>query len=81
MSQLNVSDGPPAEGLVDDSKTAQVQELGESIKELELKGNYFGHFSLTAAIYDRDEAKMNRACAEFGSPSSDSEEQLAQSLA
>jgi type IV secretion/conjugal transfer VirB4 family ATPase len=76
MSQVSVSDGPPAEGLVDDSKAAQVQELGESIKELELKGNYFGHFSLTAVIYDRDEAKMNRACAEFSKVFSVTDAQL-----
>ncbi|MGB9067342.1 MAG: DUF87 domain-containing protein [Candidatus Acidiferrales bacterium] len=76
MSQVNVSDGPPAEGLVDDSKAAQVQELGESIKEIELKGNYFGHFSLTAVIYDRDEAKMNRTCAEFSKVFSVTDAQL-----
>jgi type IV secretion system protein TrbE len=76
MSQVNVSDGPPAEGLVDDSKAAQVQELGESIKEIELKGNYFGHFSLTAVVYDRDEAKMNRACAEFSKVFSVTDAQL-----
>lgn len=65
MSQVDTSEEAPAEGLVDDSKAAHVQELGESIKELELKGNYFGNFSLTVVVYDRDEAKMNRACAEF----------------
>jgi type IV secretion system protein TrbE len=65
MSQVSTSEDGPAEGLVDDSKAAQVKELGESIKELELKGNYFGNFSLTVVVYDRDEAKMNRACAEF----------------
>jgi len=42
-----------------------VRELGESIKELELKGNYFGQFSLTIVIYDLEQAKLDRACSEF----------------
>ncbi len=65
VSHLNVSDAPPQDVLVDDSKEAQVRELGESIKELELRGNYFGQFSLTVVIYDLDQAKVERACAEF----------------
>jgi len=65
VSQLNVSDAPPHDVLVDDSKEAQVRELGESIKELELRGNYFGQFSLTVVIYDADLAKVDRAYADF----------------
>ena len=65
MSHLNVSDAPPTDVLVDDSKEAQVRELGESIKQLEIEGNYFGHFSLSIVIYDLDAAKVETACAEF----------------
>lgn len=65
VSHLNVSDAPPQDVLVDDSKEAQVRELGESIKELELRGNYFGQFSLTVVIYHLDLAKVERACADF----------------
>jgi type IV secretion/conjugal transfer VirB4 family ATPase len=65
MSHLNVSDAPAADVLVDDSKEAQVRELGESIKQLEIEGNYFGHFSLSVVIYDLDPAKVDTACAEF----------------
>jgi type IV secretion system protein TrbE len=50
---------------VDDSKEAQIQELGEALKELEVKGNYFGKFSLTVVIYDLDLAKVETACADF----------------
>ena len=64
-SQLNVSDAPATDVLVDDSKEAQVRELGESIKEIELEGNYFGQFSLTVVIYDLDLAKVETACADF----------------
>ena len=35
------------------------------MQEIEIAGNYFGLFSLTVVIYDRDLAKVERACAEF----------------
>jgi type IV secretion system protein VirB4 len=65
VSQVNLNDAPAHDVLTDDSKESQVRELGESIKEIELKGNYFGNFSLTVVIYDLDLAKVERACAEF----------------
>jgi len=65
FSQVNVNDAPQQEFLTDDSKEAQVRELGEGIKEIELHGNYFGQFSLTIVIYDLDLAKVERACSEF----------------
>lgn len=65
MSHLNLSDASATDVLVDDSKEAQVRELGESIKQLEIEGNYFGHFSLSVVIYDLDPAKLETACAEF----------------
>jgi type IV secretion system protein TrbE len=65
ISQVNLNDAPSHDVLTDDSKESQVRELGESIKELELKGNYFGEFSLTVVIYDLEPTKVDRACAEF----------------
>jgi type IV secretion system protein VirB4 len=65
FSQVNMNDAAPQDALLDDSKDSQVRELGEGIKELELHGNYFGHFSLTVVIYDLDLAKVDRACADF----------------
>src|SRR5487761_92400 len=65
FSQVNLNDAPPQDALLDDSKDPQVRNLGESIKELKLKGNYFGQFSLTVVIYDLDMAKVDRACADF----------------
>ncbi|HKV23161.1 MAG TPA: type IV secretion system DNA-binding domain-containing protein [Candidatus Acidoferrum sp.] len=65
VSHLNVSDAPATDVLVDDSKEAQVRELGESIKQLEIEGNYFGHFSLSVVVYDLDPSKVDTACAEF----------------
>ncbi|MGA7174747.1 MAG: DUF87 domain-containing protein [Candidatus Acidiferrales bacterium] len=65
FSQVNLNDAPQQDILTDDSKESQVRELGEGIKEIELRGNFFGQFSLTVVIYDLDPAKVNRACAEF----------------
>lgn len=67
VSYLNTSDAPAsaADVLVDDSKEAQIRELGKALEELEVKGNYFGRFSLTVVIYDLDRAKVETACADF----------------
>jgi type IV secretion/conjugal transfer VirB4 family ATPase len=64
-SQVTLNDAPTQDVLLDDSKESQVKELGESIKEIELNGNYFGKFSLTVVIYDLDLAKVDRACSDF----------------
>jgi type IV secretion system protein TrbE len=65
FSQVNLNDVAPHDALLDDSKESQVRELGKGIEEMELFGNYFGQFSLTVVIYDRDLAKVERACADF----------------
>ena len=64
-SQVSLNDAPAQDILLDDSKEAQVRELGEGLQEIEIAGNYFGLFSLTVVIYDHDLAKVDRACAEF----------------
>ena len=66
MSHLNVSDAPPTDVLVDDSKEVQVRELGESIKQLGDRGQLFrSFFTECLVIYDLDPAKVDTACAEF----------------
>jgi type IV secretion system protein VirB4 len=65
FSQVNLNDLAPQDMLLDDSKESQVRELGESIKEIEIRGNYFGQFSLAVVIYDLDASKVDQACAEF----------------
>lgn len=65
VSQVNLNDAAPQDMLLDDSKESQVRELGKGIEEIELHGNYFGHFSLTVVLYDRDLAVVERAAAEF----------------
>jgi len=67
MSYLSTSDAAASaqDVLVDDSKEAQIRELGKALEELEVKGNYFGQFSLTVVIYDLDLAQVETACADF----------------
>ncbi|HEV2500714.1 MAG TPA: DUF87 domain-containing protein [Terriglobia bacterium] len=67
MSHLTLSDHPERTDdiLIDDSKEAQVRDLGMALKELEINGNYFGEFSLTVVIYDPDLAKVERTCSDF----------------
>jgi type IV secretion/conjugal transfer VirB4 family ATPase len=65
MSQVNLNDTARHDVLLDDSKESQVRELGKGIEEIELHGNYFGQFSLTVVVYDRDLARVERACADF----------------
>jgi type IV secretion system protein TrbE len=67
VSYFNTSDAAPSpqEILIDDSKEAQVHELGEALKALEVTGHYFGELSLTVVIYDLDLSKVDTACSEF----------------
>jgi type IV secretion system protein VirB4 len=65
MSQVNLNDVPSQDTLLDDAKESQVRELGKGIEEIDLHGNYFGLFSLTVVLYDRDLAVVERAAAEF----------------
>ena len=50
--------------LVDESKEAQIQDLGEALKEIEIHGNYFGNYSLTVVVYDEEPSKVEAACAD-----------------
>ena len=66
-SYLTSSDQPQRgdEALVDESKEAQIHDLGEALKELEIKGNYFGSYGLAVVVYDEDLSTVESACAEF----------------
>jgi type IV secretion system protein TrbE len=65
FSQATLRDSPPDDSLIDDSKESQVRELGRGIEEIELHGNYFGQFSLTVVLYDRDLVTAEKAAAQF----------------
>jgi len=67
VSYMNTSDAPAAaqDVLVDNSKEAQIQALGQALTDIEVQGNYFGEFSLTIVAYDLDLQRLETACAEF----------------
>ena len=58
-----VTDGSatPTELLVDDSATAVVQDLGACLTELTLNGRYFGHYTMTVILSDRDPVTLERS--------------------
>ena len=53
----------PDEMLVDDSATATVSELGQSLTAMEVDGHFFGQCSLTVVVYDRDPRRVQRSVA------------------
>jgi type IV secretion system protein TrbE len=55
----------PQDELVDDSKEAAIQELGQALTALGMEGKSFGEFSLSVVIYDKDREKTDRAVAEL----------------
>ncbi len=54
----------PEEMLVDDSATATVSELGQSLTEMEVHGHFFGSCSLTIIALDRDRRRLDQSVAE-----------------
>jgi type IV secretion system protein TrbE len=54
----------PEDMLVDDSATATVTELGQSLTAMEVDGHFFGQCSLTVVLYDRDARRVQRSVAE-----------------
>lgn len=54
----------PEEMLVDDSATATVNELGQSLTEMEVHGHFFGSCSLTIVAIDRDARRLDQTVAE-----------------
>ena len=66
-SYLTASEQPQRgeDVLIDESKEAQIRDLGEALTEIEIKGNYFGAYSLTVVVYDQDLAKVESACTDF----------------
>lgn len=54
----------PDEMLVDESATATVHELGQSLTEIEVHGRFFGACSFTMVVYDREQRRLDQATAE-----------------
>jgi type IV secretion system protein VirB4 len=54
----------PEEMLVDDSASATVTELGQSLTEMEVHGHFFGRCSLSIVVYDRERRRLDRSVAD-----------------
>ena len=65
FSQVSLNDSAPHDFLTDESKESQVRELGRSIEEIELNGNYFGQFSFSVVLHDRSLSAVESAANEF----------------
>jgi type IV secretion system protein VirB4 len=55
----------PRDVLVDESKQADIENLGDCLRELG-DGQQLGEFSLTIVLYDKDRQAIDRHAAEFG---------------
>lgn len=62
-SYLTETSAAPGELLVDDSAEALVRDLGACLTELTLQGRYFGQYTMTVVLYDRDPAALERSVA------------------
>ncbi len=63
-SYLNAAPQSDRSLLIDDADEALVADLGLSLRELEVAGNYFGEWSMTVILYDLDRAKLDRSVAD-----------------
>jgi type IV secretion system protein VirB4 len=57
------SSAAPRDMLIDDSAVALVGNLGACLEEIEVQGRFFGEFSFTIVIHDRDIARLRAAVA------------------
>ena len=55
------STATPTDLLVDDSAAAVVRDLGACLTELTLNGRYFGHYTMTVVLSDRDPVTLERS--------------------
>ena len=62
-SSLSISN--EGDRLKDETKVEFVDDLNECLKEVQKRGNYFGKFSLTVVIYDRNRARVEKAVSDF----------------
>ena len=65
MSQMNAGEVAGTDVLIDDSKAAMVQSLGQLGQRLEIEGDYLGEFSSTCVVYDLAPVFVEKASAEF----------------
>jgi type IV secretion system protein TrbE len=63
---LGSTPAAPGEMLIDDAAVAMVDDLGGCLKEIDLHGRRFGHWSMTAVLYDPDPAVLDQQVRDCG---------------
>src|SRR5581483_8165469 len=64
INYVGSSRASPKDMLIDDSAAALVSELGAALEEIEVRGAFFGEFSLSLILHDADPTKLKRAVSE-----------------
>jgi type IV secretion/conjugal transfer VirB4 family ATPase len=64
-TKSGISTSTGGDRLQDETKVEFVDDLNECLKEIQKRGNYFGKFTLTIVIYDRDPQKVAKAVSDF----------------
>src|SRR5260370_33069 len=54
----------PRDVLIDDGAVALVASLGACLEEIEVHGGYFGEFSMTVVLYNKDRSALRASVAE-----------------
>jgi type IV secretion/conjugal transfer VirB4 family ATPase len=60
---LEAASAAPADQLVDESQTARVDQLGQCLTEIEMKGGSIGLYTLTVVLYDTDFKRLQKSAA------------------
>jgi type IV secretion/conjugal transfer VirB4 family ATPase len=55
----------PQDQLIDDSKQAAIDELGECLRAIGNDGKHFGEFTLSVVLYDEDLGRLEEAIPRF----------------
>ena len=64
ISQVRDEKTPQRDQLIDESKQADIEDLGDCLRTLG-NGQSLGEFSLSIVLYDRDRAVLDRQIGEF----------------
>jgi type IV secretion system protein VirB4 len=64
MAAMSTEPTQPGQVLENSANTALVDDLGEGLKEIELKSNYFGYYTYTAVLYNTNWERLSAAVAE-----------------
>jgi type IV secretion system protein TrbE len=53
--------------IADKASSEKAEQLNDALAQIQAEGNYFGHFSLIAVLFDQDSERLRRAVGAFHS--------------